>query len=73
MHGRPQNAECQLAFCCCEHVAAIPLFLLSGIDTRMPEKEKHIYFMYPHNNHFTPNIKIHCYKDQLSDQSEIMF
>lgn len=41
MHDRPQNAECQLAFCRCEHVAAIPLFLFNGVDTEC-QKEKNI-------------------------------
>lgn len=28
MHDRPQNAECQLAFCTFEQAASIPIFLL---------------------------------------------
>lgn len=71
MHDRPQNAECQLAFCCCEHAAAIPLFLLSRVNTIMPGKEKHIYLILC--IHLKPNLRIYCYKDQLSDQGEIMF
>lgn len=72
MHDRPQNAECQLAFHRSERVASIPLFLFSGVDTRMPEKKNIYYFMY-HYNHLKSNLRIYCYKDQLSVQGEIMF